>query len=88
MAGVRDIAVRKLRDVTITIAIAASVGVGVIALVSAATLPGSTATAAPTGNAATGIEAQPIAATGDNFAQAPPGQAQFGSGVAVSGGSR
>jgi hypothetical protein len=87
MAGARDTGVRKLRDVTIAIAIAAAAGVGVFGFISAATLPGSTVTAAPTGNAATGIEAQPIAATGDGFAQAPPQQAQFGSGVAVTGGS-
>jgi len=87
IVGVRDTAVRKLRDVTIAIAIAAAAGVGVIALVGAATIPGSNISPGPTGNAATGGDDQPINA-GDGFAQAPRGSAQVGPGVAVSGGSR
>jgi hypothetical protein len=87
MAGVRDLAVRKLRDVTIAVAIAAAAGVALIAWVSAATIPGSTGSASGTGNAATGVDGQPISAGDDGFAQAPPPTTQPGSGVAVSGGS-
>jgi hypothetical protein len=87
MAGVRDEAVRRLHDVTIAVAIAAAASVGVFAVVSAATIPGSAATSAPTGQAPTGTDDQPNPATGDGFAQTPPGSAQFGSGIAVTGGS-
>jgi hypothetical protein len=87
-AFVRDAAVRKLRDVTIAIAVAAAAGVGVIGWVSAATIPGSSFGPGPTGNAATGVDDQPINAGGDGFAQAPQRSTQFGPGVAVSGGSR
>jgi hypothetical protein len=93
MAGVRDAAVQKLRDVTIAVAIAAAAGVGVIGWVSAATIPGSTGTPGPTGNAATPAtpatsgDDQPFAGSGDGFGQGPPAGAQFGSGVAVTGGS-
>jgi hypothetical protein len=88
MAFVRDTAVRKLRDVTLAIAVAAAAGVGVIGWVSAATIPGSNVGQGPSGNAATGVDDQPINAGGDGFAQAPRGSAQLGPGVAVSGGSR
>jgi hypothetical protein len=88
MAGARDIAVQKLRDVTTAIVIAAAAGVGVIAWVSAATIPGSNQPSSLGGNAATGIDNQPAPATGGPFAQGRPSRAQFGPGVAVSGGSR
>jgi hypothetical protein len=88
MAGVRDIAVQKLRDVTIAVAIAATAGVGLIAWVSAATIPGSVGTSALTGNSATGGDDQPITSTSDGFTQTPPRRTRSGPGIAVSGGSR
>ena len=87
LAGARDGAVRNLRDLTIAIAIAATAGVGLTAWVSAATIPGKTTTPGVTG-AAAGTSDQPISSADQGFAQARPGTAQFGSGVAVSGGSR
>jgi hypothetical protein len=87
LAGARDGAVRNLRDLTIAIAITATAGVGLTAWVSAATIPGATGTSGATGAAAG--TANPPVPTGDRgFAQSRPGSAQFGSGVAVSGGSR
>jgi hypothetical protein len=88
MPGVRDIAVRKLRDTTIAVAIAAAAGVAVIAWLSAATIPGSSVRPGLTGNTASGVNDQQIAASDDGFAPAPPGSSQPGPGVAVSGGSR
>jgi hypothetical protein len=88
MPEVRDVAVRKLRDVTVAVAIAAAAGVGVIAWVSAATIPGSSAPSGLTGNAATGVDDQPVSVSGDGFTKAPRGSNGFGPGVAVSGGSR
>jgi hypothetical protein len=87
-AGVRDVAVQKLRDVTIAVAIAAAAGVGAIAWVSAATIPGFSGSSGVTGSAATEVGDRPASATGDEFAQAPPSRARFGPGVVVSGGSR
>jgi hypothetical protein len=84
---VRDIAFQKLRDLTIAIAIAAAACVGLIAWVSAATIPGTTAVPDSTGNVATGVDDQP-SNNGDGFVHAPPRKAGFGPGVAVSGGSR
>ena len=88
MPEVRDVAIRKLHDLTIAVAIAAAAGVGVIAWVSAVTIPGSTAPAGLTGNAATTVEEQPISSSDDGFTQVPPRQNGYGPGVAVSGGSR
>ena len=87
LAGARDNAVRNLRDLTIAIAITAAAGVGVTAWVSAATIPGTTGTSGATG-AAAGNASQPTSSADQGFAQARPGNAAFGSGVAVSGGSR
>jgi hypothetical protein len=84
---VRDVASQKLRDVTIAIAVAAAASVGVMAWVSAATIPGSTNGSGLTGNAATGVDDHP-STSGGQFVQAPPRKAKFGPGVAVSGGSR
>lgn len=89
MAGVRDVAVQKLRDLTLAVAIAAAAGVGVIAWVSAATIPGSTGTSGNAGTVVSGVDNQPASpSNGGSFYQAPPGNGGFGSGVAVSGGSR
>jgi hypothetical protein len=88
LAGARDGAVRNLRDLTIAIAITATAGVGVTAWVSAATIPGKTGAAGATA-AATGTPNQPITSTDQRSGKRNrPGNAQFGSGVAVSGGSR
>jgi hypothetical protein len=83
---IRNVAAQKLRDVTIAIAVASAAAVGVIAWVSAATIPGSTGSSGLTGNAATGIDAEQSG--DDGFVQAPPRKSNFGPGVAVSGGSR
>ena len=88
MAAVRDLADQRLRDVTIAVAIAAAAGVGVIAWVSAATIPGWSDASGATDSATAAMDDRSISPGGDNFVQAPPGRAQFGSGVAVSGGSR
>jgi hypothetical protein len=85
LAGARDTAVRNLRDLTIAIAIAATAGVGLTAWVGAVTIPGTSTNPGVTGAAAG--TAQPISAD-EGLAQARPGNAQFGSAVAVSGGSR
>ena len=85
---VRDVAVRKLRDVTVAVALVAAASAGLIAWVSAATIPGATATTGLTGNAVTGDEAPLIPTNQDGFGQKPPGKNKFGPGVAVSGGSR
>jgi hypothetical protein len=84
---VRDIAFQKLRDLTIAIAVAAAACVGLIAWVSAATIPGTTTVSGSSGNAATGVDDQP-SSSGEGFVQAPPRRSGFGPGVAVSGGSR
>jgi hypothetical protein len=84
---VRDIAFQKLRDLTIAIAVAAAACVGLIAWVSAATIPGTATASDPSGNVATGSDDQP-SGNGDGFVQAPPRKSGFGPGVAVSGGSR
>jgi hypothetical protein len=84
---VRDIAFQKLRDLTIAIAVAAAACVGLIAWVSAATIPGTATVSDSTRSVATGVDDQP-STTGDGFVQAPHRKAGFGPGVAVSGGSR
>jgi hypothetical protein len=86
LAGARDSAVQRLRDLTIAIAIAAAAGVGLVAWVSAATIPGSTATSGTAAGSATN-PAQANSSTDQGFGQAPPGIAQPGSGITVSGGS-
>jgi hypothetical protein len=85
--SVRDIAFQKLRDLTVAIAIAAAASVGVIAWVSAATIPGTTTGSDLSGNVTTGVDEQP-STSGGGFVQAPTGKRQPGPGVAVSGGSR
>ncbi len=87
LPAARDTAVRNLRDLTIAIAIAAAAGVGLTAWVSAATIPGTTGTSGVTGGAAADSAGQPSSFEDQGFSQAPPSHAQFGSGVAVSGGS-
>jgi hypothetical protein len=86
-AVARDLAVQKLRDLTIAVVIAAAAGVGVIAWLSAATIPGFTDSTASTGNPITGLDDRSNAPSGDRFSQAPPGRSSRGTGVAVSGGS-
>jgi hypothetical protein len=88
MAGARDVALQKLHDVTIAIAIAATAAVGLTAWVSAATIPGTPGTASLTGNAATVPNSQPVTSGDDGFTQAPPSTRQFGPAAAVTGGSR
>jgi hypothetical protein len=87
MAAARDLAVQKLRDLTIAIVIAAAAGVGAIAWVSAATIPGTGDASGQTGSATTGLDDRSISPTGDRFSQAPPGRSGRGTGMAVSGGS-
>ena len=84
---VRDVAVRKLRDVTVAVALAAAASVGLIAWVSAATIPGATESSGLTGNAATG-DGEQVISTNPSVGQKPPGNNKFGPAVAVSGGSR
>jgi hypothetical protein len=88
LAGARDTGVRNLRDLTIAIAITAAAGVGLTAWVSAATIPGTPGTSGVTGAAAGEAANQAGSAADQGFAQGRPGNAHFGSGVAVSGGSR
>jgi uncharacterized protein (DUF2147 family) len=88
IARVRDTAVQTLRDVTIAVALAATAAVGLLAWVSAATIPGTTDASGITGNAATGRGSQTTSEADDGFAQAPPARTQVGPGMAVSGGSR
>lgn len=91
MAVARDNAVQKLRDMTIAVAVVAAAGVGVIAWLSAVTIPGSTATGGLTFGTTTVDDGQPISIddgfTDDGFTQAPPTRTRSGPGVAVSGGS-
>jgi hypothetical protein len=95
IVGARDIAVQKLRDLTIAAALVAAAGVGAFAWISAATHPGSTATSSPTGtssltgNAARERNRESFSETDDGFgfAQAPPARTRVGPGVAASGGS-
>ena len=89
IVGARDIAVQKLRDLTIAAALVAAAGVGVFAWISASTNPGSTGTSSLTGNAARERNRQSFSETDDGFgvAQAPPARTRVGPGVAASGGS-
>lgn len=90
MAVARDLGVLKLRDLTIAVVIAAAAAVGVIAWVSAETIPGFADSNGPTGSTATGLDdpsTTRIDRSGDRFNQAPPGRSQRGPGMAVSGGS-
>jgi hypothetical protein len=86
MAVARDNAVQKLRDLTIAVAVVAAAGVGVIAWLSAVTIPGSTSTGGLTVGTTTVDGGQPISID-DGFTQAPPTRTRSGPGVAVSGGS-
>jgi hypothetical protein len=83
----RDLAVQKLRDLTIAIAVAAAAAVGVFAWLSWATLPGSSGASGLTGNATTGTDNQPTFTGDDDFRQAPAARSQPGPAIAVSGGS-
>jgi hypothetical protein len=90
MSVARDLGVQKLRDLTIAVVIAAAAGVGVIAWVSAETIPGFADSNGPTGSTATGLDDRSITTIdgrGDRFNQAPTGRSQRGLGMAVSGGS-
>jgi hypothetical protein len=86
-AGVRDLAIRKLRDVTVAVAIAGAAGVGAIAWVSAATIPGSSDASALPANIPTSVDDQQPSSSGDGFTQGGPVARQGGPGIAVSGGS-
>jgi hypothetical protein len=85
MAVARDNAVQKLRDMTIAVAVVAAAGVGVIAWLSAVTIPGSTATGDLT--LGTTVDDNEPISIDDGFNQAPPTRTRSGPGVAVSGGS-
>jgi hypothetical protein len=87
MAVARDLGVQKLRDLTIAVVIAAAAAVGVIAWVSAETIPGFADSKGPTGSAATGLDNRSISSTGDRFNQGPTARSRRGAGMAVSGGS-
>jgi hypothetical protein len=86
-AGVRDLAVRKLRDVTIAVAIAGAAGVGAIAWVSAATIPGSSDTSPLPATVPTRVDDRGPFSNGDGFTQGGPVRVKSGPGLAVSGGS-
>ena len=88
IALVRDTAVQKLRDLTIAVALAAAAAVGLIAWVSAATIPGSTAVApSPTGSTAAAGGSVTTSGSDDGFSQNPPGTTRRGPGITVTGGS-
>jgi hypothetical protein len=86
MAIVRDIAVQKLRDLTIAVALAAAAAVALISWISAATIPGTAGSAGLTGNAVGG-SGQPISGGDDSFNQGPTATSGYGPGVVVTGGS-
>lgn len=83
----RDLAVQKLRDLTIAVVIAAAAGVGVLAWISAATIPGSSGASGQAGAAITGVDDRSTSRADDGFNQAPPRRSRGGTGMAVSGGS-
>jgi len=90
MAVSRDLGVQKLRDLTVAVVIAAAAGVGVIAWVSAETIPGFVDATGPTGSTSTGLDDRSITTiegNRDRFNQAPTGRSRRGPGMAVSGGS-
>lgn len=71
---------------TIAIAIIAAAGVGLAAWVSAATIPGGTDPAAPSGSPAAGVAEDSL--TPDRGVGQAPVSSQPGTAVAVTGGSR
>ena len=90
MAMVRDVAVQKLRDLTFAVALVSAAAVGVIAWVSAATIPGTASAQGQTGNATnTDNSGLPVTGGDDGFNQRPPQNTGIGngSGIVVSGGS-
>jgi len=83
----RNGAVQRLRDLTIAVAIAALGAVGLLAWISAATLPGQSGSGQPAGQAPSTGTAD-ANATGDDLQQPPAiAPAGSGSGLTVSGGS-
>jgi hypothetical protein len=87
MAMVRDNAVQKLRDLTIAVALAATAAVGIIAWLSAATIPG---TAGASGQSGTAVNdgGQPFTGNDDGFNRGPlPASTGNGPGIVVTGGS-
>jgi hypothetical protein len=87
MAMVRDNAVQKLRDLTIAVALAAAAAVGIIAWVSAATIPGTAGASVQSGNPVN-ESGQPFTGNDDGFNQGPvPGTTGNGPGIVVTGGS-
>ena len=93
MAIVRDNAVQKLRDLTIAVALAAAAAVGIIAWLSAATIPGTAGASVQSGNPVN-EDGQPFTGNDDGFNQDQPGTNQGqpittrpGPGIVVSGGS-
>jgi hypothetical protein len=88
-AAARDLGVQKLRDLTIAVIVAAAAAVGVIAWVSAQTIPGFADSTGPTGSTSTGLDDQSITSDRqrDGFNQGPTARSRRGTGMAVSGGS-
>jgi hypothetical protein len=86
MTRARDLAVRKLRDITIAVAVVATGAVGVIAWLSATGIPGSAVISGLASTVATQDDGQLISSD-DGFVQAAPATAQSAPAVAVSGGS-
>jgi hypothetical protein len=86
MTAARDLAVRKLRDITFAVAVVAAGGVGVIAWLSAAGMPGAAVISGLASTLVTQDDGQLISSD-DGFVQAAPATAQSAPAVAVSGGS-
>ena len=85
MAVARDNAMQRLRDLTIAVAVASAGAVGLFAWLSAVTIPGGSG--APTA-AATDNSGDPTYSSDQGLVPTDVRSAPFGSGVAVSGGSR
>ena len=87
MAMVRDNAVQKLRDLTMAVAVAAAAAVGIIAWVSAATIPGTAGASVQSGNPVN-EGGQSFTGNDDGFNQGPvQGTTGNGPGIVVTGGS-
>ncbi|HVC74997.1 MAG TPA: hypothetical protein VND96_00610 [Candidatus Micrarchaeaceae archaeon] len=90
MTVARDLAVQKLRDLTFAVALISAAAVGVIAWVSAATIPGTASAQGQAGNTTnTDNSGLPVTGGDDGFYQRPSQNTGIGSGpgIVVSGGS-
>jgi len=94
LAGTRDVAVQRLRDLTLAIGVAAAGAVGLVAYVAAATIPGMSDASAPGQTSSADIPSHVGAAsnssTDPSTTQPAPVTAapRHHRSVAVSGGSR